>query len=116
MHSQSLPQMTNCSNYYICSHPGSGTQTPIPLDLTNHIPMWLSAQKQAQQNTHTNPASSKTVDIASIRSTSDRDVLRTWITKFDQALQQMGTSVQELNVQLNGGDGANGDGYGYGFD
>ncbi|KAL3491085.1 hypothetical protein BJX62DRAFT_237504 [Aspergillus germanicus] len=96
----------SCSTYYLCSHPGSGTQTPIPFDFTNHIPMWSSAQKQAQQNTHTNPTSSKTVDITSIRSTSDRDVLPTWITKFDQALQQMGSSVQELNVQLNGGDSA----------
>ncbi|CEL04144.1 hypothetical protein ASPCAL05276 [Aspergillus calidoustus] len=106
LHSQNLSQITNCSNYYIYSHPGSGTQTPIPLDLTNHIPMWLSAQNQAQQNTHTNPTSSKPVDLASNRSTSDRDVLRAWIAKFDQALQQIGSSVQGLNVQLNGGDGA----------
>jgi hypothetical protein len=97
--------MTNCSNYYICSHPGSGTQTPIPFDLTNHIPMWLAAQTQEQQQ-RTHSTSSKTVDITSIRSTSDRDVLRTWIAKFDQALQHMGSSVQELNVQLNGGDSA----------
>jgi hypothetical protein len=67
--------------------------------------MWLLAQTQEQQQS-THSTSSKTVDISSIRSTSDRDVLRTWITKFDQALQQMGSSVQELNVQLNGGDGA----------
>ncbi|KAL3448066.1 hypothetical protein BJX65DRAFT_307352 [Aspergillus insuetus] len=107
MHSQSLPQMNNCSSstYYICSHPGSGTHSPIPFNFTNHIPMWSSAQTQEQQQS-THSTSSKAIYITSMRSTSERDVLRTWITKFDQALQQMGSSVQELNVQLNGGDGA----------
>ncbi|KAJ0423547.1 hypothetical protein BJY00DRAFT_310207 [Aspergillus carlsbadensis] len=122
MHSQ----MNNCSSrstYYICKHPGSGTHSPVPLDMTNYIHAWLAARNldQAQQNTGLGlgnwkpPPSSRTVDITSasastsIRSTSDRDVLRAWVAKFDQELRQLGSSVQELSVQLSGGEGAHAD-------
>jgi len=42
------------------------------------------------------------VDLSAAQSQTDKDVLRTWISKFEQALQLMGLSVQELNDRLNG--------------